>query len=289
VTVLEAIQKGSDFLGRKGVEQPRLHSELLLSHVLKLKRLHLYLEFGKTLSTEEADRFREMLQRRGRREPLQHIVEGTSFCGLELQVNRHVLVPRPETEVLAEEGWTYLQRRASQNLGTTFLDFATGSGCIALAILRQCAAAAGFAVDVAPEALRTARENTAALGVADRLTLLESDGFAAIPADLRLDLIVSNPPYIPSAEIETLQPEVREYDPRLALDGGGDGLMFYRMLARESPRFLASDGRMMIEFGDGQDAAISHLLETDGWTVDEVKPDLSGRPRVLIARRKCAD
>lgn len=286
MTVLEAIQKGSDFLGRKGVEQPRLHSELLLSHVLRRKRLHLYLEFGRGLSNEEADRFRELLQRRGRREPLQHIVEGTSFCGLELRVNRHVLVPRPETELLAEAGWTYLQQRGSQGLGTTFLDFATGSGCIALAILQQCASASAFAVDVSVEALQTARENAATLGLAERLTFLVSDGFAAIPADLRVDLIVSNPPYIPSAEIETLQPEVREYDPRLALDGGGDGLLFYRLLARESARFLASDGRMMIEFGDGQDAAISHLLEADGWAVDEVKPDLSGRSRVLIARRK---
>ncbi len=283
MTVLEAIQKGSDFLGRKGVESPRLHSELLLAQILALKRLHLYLEFGRALSEEESSRFRDFLQRRARREPLQHILGTTSFCGLELRVNGQVLVPRPETEVLAEAAWSFLQRRAAAGPEPVFLDFATGSGCVALAMLKHCPTARGLALDISPEALHVARENAATLGLSERLEFIQSDAFVQVPASFRADLLVANPPYIPTAEIDSLSPEVRDHDPRLALDGGDDGLAFYRLLAREAPGRLAADGRLMAEFGDGQDKAIVSLLEQAGWSVESVLPDLSGRPRVVIA------
>ena len=201
MTVLEAIQKSTEFLAKKGVDSPRLQTELLLAHVLKLPRMKLYLNFERALAPAEVDSLREFIKRRSQREPLQHITGSTSFCGYEIAVSRHVLVPRPETELLAEFG-----------------------------------------------------------------------------------LIVSTPPYIPSAEIATLQPEVRDFDPRLALDGGADGLEFYRLIAAQAGAFLKPDGKVMLEFGDGQAEAIRKIFEMEKWIVEAVKEDYSHRARILIAR-----
>jgi release factor glutamine methyltransferase len=282
VTVLEAIQRSAEFLARKGVDSPRLQAELLLSHVLKLARMKLYLNFERTLTPEEADALRGMVVRRGNREPLQHIVGSTSFCGYEIAVNRHVLVPRPETEILAERAWTFLGR---PELSTAAgLDLCTGSGCLAIALAAHCPNATVYASDISPEALRCARENAAANQLSDKITFLEGDAFSALPAGLAFDLIVSNPPYIASAEIETLDPEVRDFDPRLALDGGEDGLEFYRRIAMEAKAFLKPAGRLMVEFGDGQAPALRELFVAQNWIVETIERDYSQRERILIAR-----
>src|SRR5881394_3487449 len=149
MTVLEAIKRSTGFLAKKGVDSPRLQTELLLAHLLKLPRMQLYLNFQRVLSEAEVSSFRELITRRGQREPLQHIVGSTSFCGLEITVNRHVLVPRPETELLAEAGWTFLSTLNSQPL--TALDFGTGSGCIAIALAAKATTARIFALDVSTE------------------------------------------------------------------------------------------------------------------------------------------
>ena len=312
MTVLEAIQKSSDFLGKKGVESPRLQTELLLAHLLKLPRMKLYLNFERVLTAAETDALREFVKRRGQREPLQHIVGSTSFCGYEIAVNRHALVPRLETELLAEFGWQFLQGRADLPIGqdaqqrvpTSALDFGTGTGCIAIALAAKCPNATIVATDISAEALALAIENAAANKVAERIEFLQGDGFAALttvgqasrlsPSEkrletgatpvLRFDLIISNPPYIPSAEIAALQPEVRDFDPRAALDGGADGLDFYRKLATEAKPFLKPDGKIMLEFGDGQADAIREIFETEKWIVEAVKEDYSHRARILIAR-----
>ena len=226
MTVLEGIQKSADFLAQKGVDSPRLQAELLLAHVLKMPRMQLYLNFDRVLAPAETDGLREFIRRRARREPCQHIVGSTSFCGLEIPVNRHVLVPRPETELLAEAGWEFLiAQSAPGGAPPTALDFGTGSGCIAVCLAVKCPAAQLWAVDVSPSALQVAAQNASRHGVADRIRLVESDGFARLHSnDTAFDLIISNPPYIPTAEIGTLEPEVRDYDPRQALDGGADGL-----------------------------------------------------------------
>ncbi|MGA2852502.1 MAG: peptide chain release factor N(5)-glutamine methyltransferase, partial [Verrucomicrobiota bacterium] len=269
MTVLEAIQKSAEFLGKKNVESPRLQTELLLAHLLKLPRMKLYLNFERVLSAAETDTLRELVKRRGRREPLQHIVGSTSFCGYEIAVNRHALVPRPETELLAEAGWQFLNRLSegrvtqvpTQNVGDSqssslrALDFGTGTGCIAIALAVKCPDAKIIALDVSAEALGLAKQNAAANRVAERIEFLESNSFAVLterwgerprePKDNvqggspgvsphQFDLIISNPPYIPSAEITSLQPEVRDFDPLAALDGGADGLDFYRKLAAEA-------------------------------------------------------
>ena len=283
MTVLEAIQKSAEFLGNKGVESPRLQVELLLAHLLKMPRMKLYLNFDRVLAPAEIDELRRFVQRRGAREPLQHITGSVSFCGLEIHVASGALIPRPETELLAEAGWEFLS--GSKIAAPQVLYFGTGTGCIAIAIAAKCPAARITALDVSSDALALARENAGRHPAAAAIEFVCGDGFAALPPGARYDLIVSNPPYIPSAEIAGLQPEVRDFDPRGALDGGPDGLKFYRMLAAQGGTFLKSDGRLMAEFGDGQAGAIRDLLEGEKWIVEAVRADYSQRARILIAKR----
>jgi release factor glutamine methyltransferase len=282
VTVLEGIQKSAEFLAKKSIESPRLQAELLLAHVLGLERMKLYLNFERVLAPAEVDRFRDLIRRRGQREPLQHIVGSTSFCGLELAVNRHVLVPRPETELLAEAGWTFLSTHNPQP--STALDFGTGSGCLAIALAVKSPDARVHALDLSADALEIAKQNAARHQVLQRIQFVCGDGFAALPEGNRFDLIISNPPYVATAEIESLEPEVRDYDPRSALDGGADGLDFYRRFAAEARPFLRTGGRLMLEFGDGQADAIKAIFETQNWIVESVLADYTQRPRILTAR-----
>jgi release factor glutamine methyltransferase len=186
------------------------------------------------------------------------------------------------------------------------LDFGTGTGCIAIALAAKCPSAKIIATDISADALALAKENAGRNNVADRIEFLQGDGFAALqdvgqasclsPSEkkkletggtpvLHFDLIISNPPYVPSAEIATLQPEVRDFDPRAALDGGADGLDFYRKLAAEAKPFLKTDGKIMLEFGDGQADAIRTIFEAEKWIVEAVREDYSHRARILIARR----
>jgi release factor glutamine methyltransferase len=283
VTVLEAIQKSADFLAKKGVESPRLQTELLLAHLLKMPRMKLYLNFERVLTASETDVLRKFIKRRGQREPLQHIVGSTSFCGFEIVVNRRALVPRPETEILAELGWNFLSTINHQP--STVLDFGTGTGCIVIALAAKCLNVKIVATDISADAIALAKENAARNNVTKRIEFLQGDGFVTLPDDARFDLIISNPPYIASAEIETLQPEVRDFDPRAALDGGVDGLTFYRKLAADAKVFLKPDGKIMLEFGDGHADAIKKIFENEKWIVEAVKEDYSQRARILIARQ----
>jgi release factor glutamine methyltransferase len=268
------------------VDSPRLQTELLLAHLLKQPRMRLYLEFERVLTPAEVDGLREFIKRRGQREPLQHIVGSTSFCGFEIVVNRDVLIPRPETEVLAERGWTFLNQLSTLNAQpSTVLDFGTGSGCLAIALASKCPAAEVYAIDISPEALALARQNAARHGVAERIRFLQGDGFAAAPEGAQFDLIISNPPYIPSGEIALLQAEVRDYDPHRALDGGVDGLDYGRRLAAECAPFLKPDGRVMLEFGDGQAEGLREIFQRQLWIVEAVEEDYSHRPRIMVARR----
>ncbi len=282
MTVLEAIQKSADFLGKKEVESARLNAELLLAHLLKMPRMKLYLNFERVLTAAETDGLRELVKRRGQREPLQHIIGSTNFCGCEIVVNRHALVPRPETELLAELGWAFLAKCNLQP--ATALDFGTGTGCIAIALAVKCPHAKTSALDFSADALALAKQNAQQNKVAERVEFFHGDGFSALPGKVQFDLIVSNPPYIASAEIETLSPEVRDFDPRAALDGGADGLDFYRRLATEAKSFLKPDGKIMLEFGDGQADAIKKIYESEKWIVEAVQEDYSHRARILVAR-----
>lgn len=284
VTVLEVIKKSTEFLEKKGVESPRLQVELLLAHTMGVQRMGLYLNFEKELTSAQLDQVREQVRRRGQREPLQHIVGSTSFCGLEIAVDRRVLVPRPETELLAEMGWEFLNGAGS--CPPAGLDFGTGSGCLAIALAVKCPAARVTAVDVSVDALALAKENAARNGAGERIEFVQGDGFAAVKAGSRFDLLVANPPYVASAEIATLEPEVRDYDPHLALNGGEEGLDFYRRLAAEAGEFLRPGGKIMLELGDGQAGAVEKMFAGEKWIVEGVRADYSGRLRILTARRE---
>jgi release factor glutamine methyltransferase len=286
VTVLEAIQRTSEFLTRKGVDSPRLQAELLLASVLKLPRMQLYLNFERPLAESELGTFREQVRRRAAREPLQQILGSTSFCGFEIAVSRHVLTPRPETEQLAEHAWQWVEARFGGKDGVhtecACLDYGTGSGCLAIAVAAKCARARFHALDISAEALELAQTNAVQNGVQDRITFIRSAGLEALPEDARFHLLVSNPPYIPTQEIPTLQPEVKDFEPLQALDGGADGLDFYRMFAAQGARVLHPGGKIMLEFGDGQADAIQSLFEKEKWIVDAIHRDYTQRPRILV-------
>jgi release factor glutamine methyltransferase len=284
VTILEVIQRSAEFLGKRGVDAPRLQVELLLAHVLKMPRMKLYLNFEQVLSAQDVETLRELVRRRGQREPLQYIVGSVSFCGLELAINRHVLVPRPETELLAERAWKFLGALPSGSPPRA-LDLGTGSGCLAIALATHAPEALVEAIDLSGDALTIARQNAATLKVAERIEFHQGDAFAALEPGSRFDLIVSNPPYIATAEIQSLEPEVRDYEPRLALDGGPDGLDFCRRIAAEAGPFLRPGGRVMLELNDNGGQPVAKIFEQEGWEVESIEPDYNQFQRIFIARK----
>lgn len=281
MTILEVIRRSADFLGKKGVSSPRLQVELLLAHALKMQRMNLYLNFERKLADAELELLRELVRRRGQREPLQYIVGTVSFCGIELTVNKNVLVPRPETELLAEQAWKFLASAG----GGRALDLCTGSGCLAIALATHAPAATVDASDISAEALDVAGQNAARHHLAERIQFFKGDGFRPLVAGTRYDLIVSNPPYIPSAEIGTLEPEVRDFEPRLALDGGTDGMDFYRRIAAEAGEFLKPGGKIMLELNDHGADCVGKIFEGAGWKLDAIHPDYNQRQRIFVASR----
>ncbi len=264
--------------------------------------MQLYLNFERVLTEPEQDRLRQLVKRRGEREPLQHIVGSTSFCGLEIRVSRAALIPRPETELLAEAGWIFLNERAQEGAreakdegqrdrlrggpsGPVGVDFGTGSGCIAIALAAKCPTARIVAVDVDSAAVELAKTNAEHNGVAERIEFRLGNRFQTLEGSAQFDLVMSNPPYIPTAEIATLPPEVRDYDPHRALDGGDDGLDFYRYLAAHAGRLLKANGKLMVEFGDEQAEPLQKIFSNEKWIVEQILSDYTQRPRILIARQ----
>lgn len=284
VTILEVIQKSADYLQRHGVPAPRLQAECLLAHVLRQPRLQLYLQHDRPVPPAALDALRPLLRRRAAREPLQHLVGTVAFADFELQVTPQALIPRPETELLLDHARRWLAGRLAQPdapLQPELLDWGTGSGCLAIGLARQFPHARVTAIDLSAEALSLARQNAEKNGVGARITWVHSDGLAGLPEHSRFDLVVANPPYLPSAEIAQLEPEVREHDPRAALDGGPDGLCFYRRLAVECPAHLAAGGRLWLELGHGQAAAVSEIFSAAGWRIAALEQDYQHIERVL--------
>ena len=262
-----------------GVDTPRVDVEWLMTHVLDCPRGELVLRHGAKLSEVQKSQWDSFMAGRAARIPLQHLMGSVDFCGLVLEVNENVLVPRPETELLAERAWQF----ANVIERPVVLDVGTGSGCLAISIAVNCPQAEVHALDVSPEALVVALANAARHQVKGRINFFEADGRSALPGKILFDLIVSNPPYIPTSEISKLQAEVREHDPHVALDGGTDGLDFYRALATHALKRLQPSGRLMLEVGDGQAEEVSALLLASGWRVLEVFPDLNNVQRIVIA------
>ena len=279
MTIRTALQEATTALERAGVENAAANAEWMMADVIGCSRPALPLHWAKPLEPAQIQRWQSLLTGRTNRIPLQHLLGTAQFCGLEFEVNRSVLVPRPETELLAEAAWAVAAVKES----AVVLDVGTGSGCLAVAVGVHAKETIVHALDVSPAALNMARANAERHGVADRITFHEGDALRALPSVGLFDVIVSNPPYIPSLEIESLQVEVRDHDPRLALDGGADGLDFYRSLARHGLSRLQSDGRLLLEVGDGQAGAVVELITAQGGRVLEVLPDLNNIERIVVA------
>lgn len=285
MTHLEAIHQATRFLEQAGVESARWESELLLAHLLGVNRPQLQLDAHRQLPPADWDKLKALLERRGRRIPLQHLLGAVSFCGLDLEVNPRVLIPRSETEQLAERAWKLVRAlEKARPYPPVVMDLGTGSGCLALSIAAHCPQAAIYASDVSPLALATAQSNARRLGLESRVRFLTGDLFSALPPEIELDFIVSNPPYIPTADIEQLAPEVRDHDPKLALDGGEDGLRFYRRIAVESHRVARTGTYLWLEIGYDQARPVESILEDAGWRVEAVEEDYTGRPRFVQAQ-----
>jgi len=279
-TVRRLLEWTEDFLRKKGFESPRLEAQILLAHALGCKKIDLYVRFSEEPSEEKRTVFREIVKRRSEGTPVAHLVGHREFYSLSFAVSPDVLIPRPETETLVMEALRLLKPLAAPRV----LDLGTGSGCIALTIAKQHKSSRVTAVDISPKALAIARGNAEHHGVAERVTFLEGDLFAPVAVQT-FDLIVSNPPYIAHAEFPTLDPGVRDFEPRSALDGGPDGLEFYRRLAAEAGQFLNPSGTILVEIGSTQEESVRALF-AERMKVGNTIRDLGGRPRVIAAQRR---
>lgn len=277
-TILRLIQWGSDFFKKKGVDSPRLTMELLLAHVLKLTRFDLYMQFERPLAEPELAQLRDMVKRRAMREPLQYILGEAHFYKRAFEVTPAVLIPRPETELLVEEA---LRRGHSLRC----LDIGTGSGCIGISIALERPETEVVAIDSSREALEVARRNAERLG-ARNITFHHTDFFddEGMRSLGSFDLIVSNPPYIAAADLATLQPEVRDHEPHLALTDGGDGLRFFRRFIELSPRLLRDESSFFMEIGYGQGQPLASMFRKVGFEVD-LLTDLDRVERILWAQK----
>jgi release factor glutamine methyltransferase len=261
----------------KGVENPRLDAEVLLSHILQKERLYLYVHFDQPLEESELAAFRTAVKKRAARLPVAYITGSKEFMGLDFHVTPAVLIPRPDTEILVEAA---LHRLATVE-NACFLDIGTGSGAICISMLANLPTAKGVTVDVSPEALNIAKGNAAKHQVAQRLTLCQGDLFAPVKGQ-RFTAILSNPPYIPKGDIPGLTPEVRQ-EPNLALAGGEDGLDFYRRIVKEGKDYLADNGFIAMEVGIGQARLVAHMAEKTGYyKVSDIITDYGGIQRVVV-------
>ena len=272
MSLLEVLKGASEFLGKQGVESPRLNAEHLLAHVMGLKRMDLYLQFDRPLGESERAPLRDLIRKRGTGIPLQHLLGTVEFCGRTFRSDSRALIPRPETEQLVERALTYA------NI-SSILDVATGSGVIPLTLALERPESTVSATDLSPEALTLASENAALLGV-NRIAFQEAD---LIPENFgTFDLITANLPYIPSAEISTLSREVQN-DPLLALDGGADGLDLVRRLSPVAHDHLNPGGHLLLEIGKGQSEQVMTCLAGHNYRDITALPDYQGIPRFIEA------
>lgn len=277
-TPLKILAWTREYLAGKGVDNARLEAEWMLCHVLGLDRMGLYLNHDRPLIEQELAAYRSMVARRGRREPLQHILGSQEFCGLDFEVTRDVLVPRHDTGTLVEQAVALMPHAAM------ILDIGTGSGCIAVALAKRLPEARVTAVDISPPALDVARRNAERNGV--RVEYLCGSLFEPVEGR-SFDLIASNPPYIPSGDIAGLEPEVRDHDPRAALDGGPDGLDFYRAIIPGALCHLTPGGWLLLEVGAGQAGDVTGIIRATGGFGEPATTQDAGRiERVVAAQRK---
>jgi release factor glutamine methyltransferase len=272
----------TDDFKRRGNKSARLDAELLLSEALGFDRIKLIVEAERPLADDELGRYRDLIKRRRASEPIAYILGRREFFALPMVVDKRVLIPRPDTEILVE---TALRRTHERHLYGRMLDLCTGSGCVAIAFAKERPTWRVSAVDLSTDAAAVARENVQRAGVVHNVSVLEGDLFAALPEGAQFELITANPPYIPSAEIETLDADVRDFEPRLALDGGADGLHVMRRLIGQALDYLSPGGLLALEGGFDQAPAVEALLEASGFREIVRSKDLAGVERVVSGRR----
>ncbi len=283
LTVLESINLSTEYLKNKGIESPRINAELLLAKILNCKRLDLYLSFDRPLNEDEIKLYREFLKRRSEFEPLQYIVGSVEFYGLKFKVNRSVLIPRQETEILVE---TILDCYKEQ-CGLRILDIGTGSGIIAVCLTKFLVDSKTFAIDLSREALEIAKGNAEMNSVKDRMEFAQFDilNDGEFP-DKDFDIIVSNPPYISRNEFPDLQPELKIYEPREALTDEGDGFKFYEVIAFKAKSLLKNNGRLFFETGQNQAAKVEEIMKRENFSNINIRKDYLNIDRVIYGELK---
>ena len=282
-TIARLLTWTTDFFREHGIENPRLDAEVLLSAVLGKDRMYLYVHFDEPLESAELAQFRVSVKERAARMPLAYVLGRREFMGLDFRVTRDTLIPRPDTEVLVQCAMDFLRARAENGADDLRIaDVGTGTGAIALSALHYTEGTCADAVDISPAAAEVARENAARLNLTERIGIHVGDLTAPL-AGHSYDVILSNPPYIPTVDIGTLMPEVRSYEPHLALDGGHDGLTLYRRLAADAPALLRDGGMLAVEVGINEAQDVAALMEVHPRIVrTEIQKDLGGIERVVV-------
>lgn len=288
-TISELLRVTTDYLKKKGIDSPRLSAEILLAHQLDLNRVKLYLDFDRPLQDEEVAGFRLLVRRRLNREPIQYITGIQEFWSLAFTVAPPVLIPRPESELLVEEALSLIGRKnLPGDRNPKILDLGTGSGALAISLAKEVKGIGLWASDISEEALRIARLNACKHGVEDRIVFSQGDLWEPFAEEgLTFDLVLSNPPYIDSGSFDSLPPEVRDHEPRTALDGGEGGMLFIERIIREGPDFLERGGWLLVEMDPDQTTSALTLIEESGQYSEQRRiKDYSHRYRVVVARKK---
>lgn len=281
-TIIKILNWTKQYFADKGVENPRLDAEILLCAVLKCERINLYMDFERPLNEQELADYKKLVIRRAQNEPLAYILGEKAFMRNVFKVNKYTLVPRPETELLVE---SLIRVSELVNDSPKILDIGTGSGAIIVSLLDYLPQAVGAAVDISAGALSIAKENAVNIGVDKRAAFIQSDLFTAIPDNKKFDIIVSNPPYIPAQDIKGLAKDVQN-EPLNALDGGADGLDFYRKITKEAVHYLTEDGLLAFEIGIGQSEAVTALCRAAGLNCVAVRKDYAGIDRMVFAAKE---
>ena len=296
-TLTGLLKKGQMILAQAGIKEAGLDAWLLLEYTTGKSRAYYFAHGEESVTDETAKSYLELISRRAEHIPLQHLTHQAFFMGYEFYVDENVLVPRQDTETLVETALECIQTEKAGKVKNEkklhILDMCTGSGCILISLLKEIPEAEGRGVDLSEKALEVAARNARSLEVSDRAEFVKSDLFTAefennngnhMPA---YDMIISNPPYIPTAEIEGLMEEVRLHDPRMALDGMEDGLYFYRAITKQAGDYLVPGGWLLYEIGCSQGEDVAELLRKEGFEDIEIRKDLGGLDRVVLGRKKC--
>jgi len=277
-TVRDVLNWTRGYFEAAGIVQPRLEAEILLAHTLNVERLNLYMSPDQPLTTDERSKYRTVVKQRREGTPLQHLIGEVQFFGLRFRVNRNALIPRPETEELLD----HILRLVPRDRNVTCLDLGTGTGVIAVCLARYLPHAAVTAVDISERALELARANASLNGVEERIAFVESEWTSAVTGTF--DLVASNPPYVAHEDLEKLPVEVREHEPRIALDGGGQGLEKVACLIASLPERMNPGAHLFLEIGHGQDVEVSRMLDAAGFATVRMEADLAGKKRYAVAQ-----